>query len=319
MPDKTRQNADTHLMASSMRFELSHLETFIAVAQLGSFSLAAEHLHITQPSVTSRIQRLESMLGTKLLVRTTRSIKLTTQGEQLLDEATSALQGLRQLVEKFRRDAESARQRVIVAATPMLAAMTLPPIIHDYCQQFPTVQVDLRDLRYQDALKALQEGAADIAVLSLEGGDPRFDFDPIREDDMVLVVPAEHVLASKKEVSLSEIVTYPILMLEQYEPMLARIGESLGLQQLKLRRAMSASNLATLLGMLDAKMGITLLTRSMARRSQRAGHVAVELSDIRLTRAFGIVTLRNARPGTTVQSFCQYLKQAMVNPPPMPE
>ena len=314
MKNKTH-SAETRLVPVNLRFELSHLETFIAVAQLGSFSLAAQQLHITQPSVTSRIQRLEDMLGVKLLIRTTRSIKVTPQGAQLLDEATATLQGLRDLVEKFRQQAESARQRVVVAATPMLAAMTLPPIIHSYSEHFPGVQIDLRDLRYEDALNSLMTGEADIAVLALEEDDQRFDFQPIREDDMVLVVPSEHQLASRREVSLDEISAFPILMLEQYEPMLVRISEALNRHELKLKRALSAGNLATLLGMLDAKMGITLLTRSMARRSQQAGHVVIELSGIRLTRAFGIVTRRNAKPGTTVQSFCRHLKQAKATPP----
>lgn len=315
MESKEQPSAIARTLPLSMRIELSQLETFIAVAQFGSFSLAARHLYITQPSVTSRIQRLESTLGVKLLIRTTRSIQVTPQGAQLLKEATDTLHGLHNLVENFRRQADSARQRVIVATTPMLAALTLPPIIRDYCERFHGVQIELRDLRYQDALNSLLAGESDIAVLALEKGDPRFQFQAVREEDMVLVVPSDHKLASKPAASLDEISVFPLMMLQQYQPMQLRIAEALERHGLTFTPAMSAGNLATLLGMLDARMGITLLPRSLVRRSQQAGHAVIELSDIRLTRAFGIVTLRHARLGTTAQSFCSYLRQAMVTPP----
>jgi len=109
-----------------IRIELVDLETFVAVATLGSFSAAARQLNITQPSVTSRIQRLESSLGTKLLVRTTRRVELTPRGDLLRVEVGRTLMGLRRLVDSFRLDAAAARSRVVVAATPMVAATMLP-------------------------------------------------------------------------------------------------------------------------------------------------------------------------------------------------
>lgn len=293
----------------SMRIDLAELETFIAVAQLGSFSLAAQQLHITQPSVTSRIQRLESVLGTKLLIRTTRTVQTTPQGALLLREATGVLSGLHDLVESFHQQALASRSRVAVAATPMLAAEVLPPIIRSYCEKYTDVQIELRDLRYRDALNALLAAEADVAVLALQEDDKRFRFQPVREDDMVLVVPSDHALAHAHSVRPDEMAAYPLVILQHYEPMLARIAEDIGRRGLSLPPAKTAGNLNTIIGMLDARLGMTLLPRSMTRRTRQEGHVVVEIEGIHLSRSFGIVTSRNAAMSSAVQSFCRYLRQ----------
>jgi DNA-binding transcriptional LysR family regulator len=84
------------------RFDLAELETFVAVAELGSFSAAARRLNLGQPSVSQRIQRLEETLQTRLLVRTTRRVQTTPAGARLLAEATSALAALSMLLGTFR-------------------------------------------------------------------------------------------------------------------------------------------------------------------------------------------------------------------------
>src|SRR5262245_60463582 len=92
--DNTREGFE----APTMRFDLAELETFLAVARLGSFSLAAKQLHVSQPSVTSRIQRLEGTLRAKLLIRTTRRVEPTPEGARLRDAAEQALSGLREVL-----------------------------------------------------------------------------------------------------------------------------------------------------------------------------------------------------------------------------
>jgi DNA-binding transcriptional LysR family regulator len=77
----------------SLRFELVELETFLAVIELGSFSAAAKKMHVSQPSVTNRVQRLESMLKTRLVERTTRRVTATPDGEELARRAKHALEG----------------------------------------------------------------------------------------------------------------------------------------------------------------------------------------------------------------------------------
>ena len=293
-----------------MQLDLVELETFLAVAELASFSLAAQQLHVTQPSITGRVQRLEEALGTKLLVRTSRRVEMTPQGAVLFAEATGALRRLRKVVHDFRQQAQQARQRVVVAATPMLAALTLPPIIRAYSQRYTDVQMQLRDLSYADCLSALEAGTADLAVLAFEGRDSRFQVQTLWSDDMVLVVPANHALGCLQRTTIEQLAPHPLLVVEQYEPMHRRIDEELKRRSLALAPFTTVASLNTLLGMLDAGMGAALLPRSMARRSAAAGQTLVEIDGMTLRRDFALVLPRKGALGTAAQSFCDFLRNS---------
>ena len=298
-------------MAGSVGLDLLELETFVAVAELGSFSLAAQHLHVSQPTVTGRVQRLESTLGTRLLVRSTRKTELSPQGALLLVEVVRALDGLRKITTRFKERARLGRRQVIVASTPVLASLTLPPIIRDYSLRFTDVEVVLRDLRHSEALLAVENGTADLAVVAFDDKDNRFRAQLLRTDEMVLVTPASHRLAGKVRVRVEELAGQSLLVIEHYEPMRMQIDEELKKRGLRLGASPTVANLNTLIGMLDAGMGPTLMPRSMASRSSAAGHSIVELEGIVLLRKFAVLSARKVKLGTAAESFIRFLRKAM--------
>jgi LysR family transcriptional regulator, carnitine catabolism transcriptional activator len=246
-----------------------------------------------------------------LLVRTTRKVDVTRRGSLLRAEADRTLAGLRRLADRFRLDAAAARNRVVIAATPMVAATMLPDVIRSHGESYPGIEIQVRDLRHGDALQALADGDADVAVVAFDGKDKRFRSQTLSNEDMVLIVPPDHPLARPGRATLDEIAAFPLMMLEQYETMKARIAAEVARHGLTLKPAASAGNLNTLLGMLDAGMGALLLPRVMARRSLQAGHVMVEIEGIELHRRFCIVMPRDARPTAVLKRFCRHLRQEM--------
>jgi len=306
-----RRAKSTAPPSAPLRIEIVDLETFIAVASLGSFSAAARQLNITQPSVSGRIQRLEASLGAKLLVRTTRKVEPTRRGMLLRAEADRTLAGLRGLVDQFRRDAAASRNRVVVAATQMVAATMLPDVLRSHRERYPGVDVQLRDLRHKDAVQAVATGDADLGVIHFDGTDKRFRALPLRNEPIVLVVPPGHPLARSRRATLDEMAAFPLMMLEQYDGMKTRIAAEVARHRLALKPAHSAGNLMTLMGMVDAGMGILLLPRVMARHSLQAGHVMVEIEGITFRRTFSLVMLRDAKPNLVVRRFCRHLRQAL--------
>jgi LysR family transcriptional regulator, carnitine catabolism transcriptional activator len=290
-----------------LALDLAELETFVAVAESGSFSAAAQQLCVTQPAVTGRVRRLEAALGTTLLHRTTRRVETTTQGARLLAEANRTQQGLRSVIADFQEEARAARQRVAVAATPMLAALVMPSVIQRYAERYPDVQVELLDMQYGDALDALDSGAADLALLCLEDRDLGYAFEPLRSDEMVLVVPPGHVLATQARVDVEVFAAHRLMIIEQYRTLCERLDEVLGNRGLAIAPVRVVGNLTTLVGMLEAGLGITLLPRAIAKRSDEKRHVVVEVDGIDMRRTFGIVQASSARPGVAAASFCQFL------------
>ncbi|MBA3479929.1 MAG: LysR family transcriptional regulator [Lautropia sp.] len=111
------------------------------------------------------------MLGHKLHLRITRRVETTADGERLRAEAHRTLAGLRQVVDGFRRRADLARRTVTVAVTPMLAAMTLPPIIRSYAEHHPDVRIRLKDQRYVEGVE--RTWAAAIAMRLSVDSNPK--------------------------------------------------------------------------------------------------------------------------------------------------
>jgi DNA-binding transcriptional LysR family regulator len=290
---------------------LGDLEAFIAVAELGSFSLAAKRLHLSQPAVTARVQKLEASLGTKLLHRTTRTVEVTDVGRRLASHAIEALRNLRVLIGDIARESSTARQRIVLAATPMIAAMLLPKAIRGYVERHPDVQVTVLDLRHSAALDSLERGESDIGVMALDDPQPKFRFLPLTEEELVLVVPPAHPLAAVASVTLQELAPYPVMMLEQYATLQAKVAEAYARQGLRFRPAVKAGNLPTLLGMLDAGNGITLLPRSMAQHNATVPRSVVPILDTDLTRCYGIVIPKAKEMSPALISFCAYLQSEL--------
>lgn len=308
-PDTEGKTATAAAPASmTMRFDLVELETFLVVVELGSFSLAARRLHISQPSVTSRVQRLESLLKTKLLVRTTRHVEPTNEGKRLQERAEITLRGLRDLLQEFQADAQAARLRVTIASTPMISAMMLPTMIHDFGVRYPDIEIHLRDLQYEDVIQKVESADVDFAVVAFDNDSKKLHFEPLSEEDILLIVPQGHPLAHAGKVSLSQLAEVPLVMLSRYSMLRDKLASELRQRNLAMQPTREVINLSTLLGLVDAGLGATVLPRSMAQRYAVDTRCTLEIEDIHLTRSFGILRNRNVEPTPAVDSFIKFLQ-----------
>ncbi|MEJ7685546.1 MAG: LysR family transcriptional regulator [Variovorax sp.] len=296
--------------------DLAELETFAAVAELGSFSAAATRLHLGQPSVTNRIQRLEEAVRTKLLVRTTRRVKTTPEGARLLEESVKALDALRGLVDSFLTDVGCGQRHVVVASTPFMAAGLLSPILRDYANRNQDIEIKLLDLRQADIVVALESGSADVAVMGFDGEDSRFFVEPFGNDEIVLVMPTIHRLFGVATAGLDQLASAELILIDQYQPMLETIVSSMAARGLAPPRSHIVGNLGTLLGMLEAGMGIALLPRSTALRQQHCGSIA-SIAGLTLRRNYALVSPRKTHQTPAVKSFCEYLRSRLAGSWPL--
>ncbi|ARP86561.1 LysR family transcriptional regulator [Bordetella genomosp. 9] len=293
---------------SLTRLELAELETFLWVVREGSFSTAARKLHLSQPAVTNRVRRLEDKLGVKLLMRTTRRVETTPDGLLLSEASEKAVAGLREVLGRFRAASDHERNTVTVAVTPMLSATVMPSLIHAYTQRYPDVRVVLHDLPYEQVLREVAEGRADLAVAALDGTPRGLRFQLLAEEPMLLVVPARHTLASAKRVTMDMILPYPLMMLDRYKLLWKRLKDEYAARGAPFNPA-SIATLPTLLGMIDAGNGITLLPRSMAQNNGRRTRITLEVSDLDASRRYGSLVGRKAELNAAASTFQTYLRK----------
>src|SRR5690348_3697795 len=201
--------------------DLRLLQTFREVALRGSFSLAAEELGFTQPAVSQHMARLERHLGVKVLERASRAVTLTPAGEALLAEVDVVL-GAARRAERAAQDAGGVHARQLrVGAFPSAASGLVPGAVREARRRHahPDVELDLRVLDHQPALRALARGKLDMA-LTIDSPLDQLDVPdgvellPVTEDPMVIALPVEHPLASRRSLDLAELADEPFLLTE---------------------------------------------------------------------------------------------------------
>lgn len=291
---------------SLTRLEIAELETFLWVVREGSFSVAARKLHLSQPAVTNRVRRLEDKLRVRLLLRTTRRVEPTPDGVLLRDAAEQAVAGLREVIRKFQSVSDSDRNLVTVVVTPMLSATVMPALIHAYRERYPDVNIVLRDLPYEQVIRSVAEGNADMAVAALDSAPRGLHFQSLAEEKMTLVVPARHPLAKTDSVPLAKIVPYPLMLLDRYQTLRKQLQVEFEQRGAAFNPA-STSTLPTLLGMVDAGNCITFLPRSMAHSNVRGVRKTIEVEDLAVVRCYGTLVARKSELSAAAQNFRAFL------------
>ena len=197
------------------------LQTFREVAMRGSFSLAAEELGFTQPAISQHLARLERHLGVKVLERTARGVKLTPAGEALLAETESVLSSVRQAERAAKAAGGVVASRVRVGAFPSAAAGLVPGAVREARRRLPhpDIELDLRVMEDQPGLRALVRGRLDIALMIQSPFDPivvpdEIELLEITEDPMMIALPPDHPMASRRSVDLAQLADEPFLLTE---------------------------------------------------------------------------------------------------------
>ena len=181
------------------RIDLTSLQLFVAVCELGSIGRAAEREFIAASAVSKRLSDLESTLETPLLYRHTRGVKLTPAGESLLHHARSVLFSLEKMQAELSEYADGIRGHVRIHANISAIVQFLPEDLGDFSRQHPQVKIDLEEHLSTEVLRAVQEGAADLGICNVAAaGGHELQTLPYRQDELVLIVPRGHPLARQR-------------------------------------------------------------------------------------------------------------------------
>jgi len=184
-----------------MNFDLPDLRAFVSVAKLGSFSAAAEELHLSQPALSRRIEKLESALGVRLFHRTTRKVDMTTVGREFSHRAGDLLNSLEQSLMGIRDVATHVSGEVTVACIPSAIRYFLPTILSAYHARYPRILLRIIDQGANEVLTTILRNEADFGLNYIGAQEPDLVFEPILKEPFVVACRTEHPLARMKKVT----------------------------------------------------------------------------------------------------------------------
>ena len=195
--------------------ELHQIRYFLAVARTANFSRAARDCHVSQPSLSQQIMKLEDELGEPLFHRQPQGATLTAAGHLFLPYATRITGEVEEAQRRVRESAGHVRGRIVLGALPTIAPYLIPQLLVPFAKEFPEVEVIVQEEITPRLMEAVQSGDMDLALLSLPVPGAALERVELFEEPLLLVVPKAHPLARKKQVELADLPMEKFILMQE--------------------------------------------------------------------------------------------------------
>ena len=284
--------------------DIPQLNAFLAVAQHGSFSAAANTLGLTQPAVSKRIAGLEAQLNTRLFDRIARRVQLTEAGVRLQDETLELMQRLRQLPSIVQGATEHIGGLLRIATSHHIGLHRLAPVLQVFRTRYPNVGLDIRFEDSEIAHQQVRQGHSELAVVTLDpAGAGDLISKPIWTDPLVFIAATNHPLRTGR-VHLAELAAHPAILPGPTTYTGELISALFARHELRLNVAMQTNYLETIRMLVAAGYGWSALPATMLAENVAQLDVPTHLTP---ARVLGIVTHSSRTASAASTAFHQVL------------
>ena len=272
---------------------LKQFRYFEALARLGHFGRAAEVCAISQPALSMQIKEMEASLGTALFERGPRQVRLTHFGEAFALRVREILRSVDELSDLARAAQEGLVGRLRIGVIPTVAPYLLPSLMATLARQYAGLEIHVRETVTPRLMQELAEGRLDTAIVALPVSEPSLTEVALFSEDFVLVRPAED--AGKPVPSREILREMRLLLLEEGHCFRDQALSFCAMQASVAREILDASSLATLVQMVGAGMGVTLLPQMAVAVETRSAAVSVaRFAGVQPSRTIGMVWRRTS-------------------------
>ena len=299
--------------------EIHQLRYFVAVAQEGGFSRAAELAHVAQPSLSQQIQKLEAEVGQPLFDRLSRGVSLTEAGQRLLPIARRILSDLhdaRRCVDECQREAGGS---VTVGIIPTVAPYVVRPLLRALVTSHPGVTLHILEDVTEQLVRALEDGELDLALVSTCRGGPGMHRELLTREPLLMMVPQDHPATTKPRPPLEILREEPFLTLQESHCLTQQIERWCRLHRFTPKPTLPAAQLSTLVAMVAAAQGVSLLPAMAVSHEQGQGCAFLPLGEVAPLREINL--LRNparfqSKAATMVAALTRQVVSAAIHPEP---
>lgn len=267
--------------------DISALQAFLAIAETGSFSRAAERIYRTQPAISKRIAVLEKQIGTRLFDRIGRTIRLTEAGAALLPRARDLLKEIEDIKRGLSNLSGNIAGELLLATSHHVGLHRLPGALKQFHETFTQVRLDLRFMDSEKACTAVAKGDIEFAVVTLPPrAEPPLEVEKIWDDPLDIVVSRSHPLALVKRVEPAMLLDYPAILPGPGTYTREIILNAFGALRDRIQVGMATNYLEVLKMLAAIGLGWSALPRTMIDE----GLKVVQIEKRVIQRELGIVT-----------------------------
>ena len=288
---------------------LHQLRTFRAVAEQLSFSAAAHELSFSQPSVSYQVKELEAALGLPLVDRLGKRVRLTEAGQVLYEYARRTLALLDEAAMVMEQMRGIERGTLRVGASTTVGIYVIPLALGAFKRLHPHLGVSL-EIGSREALQErVKQCALDLAVLSPPVADPDLVSTPFMEDELVMVVPSGHPLASRPTLTLRELAGESFLMREHGSGTRLAVEMAARRAGVTLPVGMELGSNGAIKHAVEAGLGVAVLSSHAIELERRnGGLVVLDIEGFPIKRPWSIVHLRRRHLPGAVEQFIDFLR-----------
>ena len=254
---------------------IHQLRYFLAIAQTGSFTAAARACHVSQPSLSSQVAKLEGELGGPLLERSRQGARLTKRGELFRPRAAEALRQLESGRHELAELAGLQRGAVTLGCMPTSGAYLLPPLLKAFGQAHPEIRVSLRESSSPDLAKALRESEADLAIMDEAGLGAGITSEALFSEPLLIALPPGHRLAGRQKLALQALQGESLIVMKSGHGFRKIVLDALVRAGVEMRVVYESEEIETVQALVEAGLGVSLVPRMVQRG---AGPVYLELT-----------------------------------------
>lgn len=283
------------------------LAAFVEVADTGSFTAAAQALHLSQPAVSKRIQALEAQIATPLFDRVGRQVLLTDAGRALLPYARKVLQDIEDGRRALSQLAGEVRGRLSIGTSHHIGLHRLPPVLSTFAQRYPQVDLDLHFMDSEVACEAVLGGKLELGIVTLPLVPiPNLDARPVWPDPLAVVVSPRHPLARLRRLALAQLAEHPAVLPDEATYTHRIVRQALRQHGLEPRVRLATNYLETLKMLVGIGLGWSVLPLSMADRTLRV----LAIPGLKMERMLGVVRHRQRTPSRAALALLDLLPAA---------
>ena len=268
--------------------ELHQLRYFVAAAEAGTMSLAAERCNIAQPSLSQQIQKLEYSLGTMLFDRLGRGISLTPAGKALLPRARRILAEVLDVQTHLLGDVSEGVGRFAIGAIPTMAPYLLPDLLVSLREQFPRCELIVREDFTENLVRQMTDNQIDVALVSTPIEHELIQVDVIGSEPILVVAPVDHPLCQCESIGLPELRMEPTITLSEVHCLGRQISGFCSTRGLARHVSCQTTQIATVLELVDRGLGVSLVPAMAAAREQSPARHYMKLKKGPLTREIAL-------------------------------
>lgn len=289
--------------------EIHQLTYFVAVAETGSFSRAAERCNIAQPSLSQQIQKLEQELGEPLFDRLTRRVVLTDAGRALLPRAISILAELQDIKHAMKQETDVSRGALNVGFIPTIAPFVLPRVIQRFSSDFPHARLSVHEDLTESLVRDLVDGKLDVGITSTPIHNRLIRTEELLSEPLLVASSRSHDITTRASIHVAELDDFPFIALSEMHCLGEQVQSFCYQQNLELKIVCNTSQLSTVQNCVANGLGVSLVPRALALNDRSKQVVYRNLSDAAPQRKIAAATHVERRQSFLAQKFIEIVRE----------